>query len=313
METSLILMEQIGAMALMVLMGFILRKSGKLTGEQSRHISTVSVYVLVPCSLIQAFQGEFELRKVEALGVAFLLSGGIYCIYMVMGRWMEGGPLALSPGELCSVVYSNSGNLVIPIIAGVLGSEYVIYSCAFMFIQIFLLWTHGEGKLGGEGEFRLDRILTNPAIISATVGFVLFLSHIRLPGILATAISSMGNCLGPMSMLIVGILLAEVDVKQALSNRRIYQVLLLRLVGCPLLVLPLLLAGDRLWESPLKQGVLIVMMLCAAAPPASLVTQIAQFHGHREARYISSINAVCTVCCVVTMPCAVLALQLLTA
>lgn len=302
MEMSLILVKQVLAMALMVVMGFVATKKKIVNGEECRIISKVLVYVVTPCCLIDAFQGEFDVRKIEALGIALILSFVFYVLYLAAAWGMERGWPHLTPGEQCSVLYCNSGNLVIPIVGGVVGGEFVIYTCAFMFAQSMFMWTHGQAKLGGDPDLSVKKILTNTCIASMLVGLVLFLLNIQLPGALGTAVSSMGSCIGPFSMLVTGVLLAEADLKGAFTHMRTYLVMAMRLIIYPLGSMVLLLIVGRIWDHPQKLDVLTVLMLCASAPPASAVTQVAQLYGSQESRYISSITAVSTVLSAVTMP-----------
>ena len=50
-------------------------------------------------------------------------------------------PLHFNSIEKASIIYSNSGFLVIPLVASVLGQEWVFYTTAFIVVQTVLLWT----------------------------------------------------------------------------------------------------------------------------------------------------------------------------
>lgn len=300
MQISLMLINQIMAMALMVLAGFALAKKGLLTGEESRIITKALVYVIIPCSLVDAFGTAFDVGKLEGMVVGLLLAVLVYVIFLT-GGWLM-GKRGFTNGEVCSVIYSNSGNLIIPIVTGVLGTEYVIYTCSFMLIQNLLTWTHAQMKLGGEAELTVKKVLTNPCILSILGGLALFLLRLRLPGALDTAVSNMGACIGPLFMLVTGVLLAEADLKAAFASRRTYLVVLIRLIVYPALVLALVLVAGQVWDHPQKNGVLMVILLCASGPPASTLAQLAQMYESGEARYISALTALCTVLSAVTMP-----------
>ena len=68
-----------------------------------------------------------------------------------------GHALHLDAVEKSSMIYSNAGNLIIPIVTAVLGKEWVIYSSAFLSVQLFLLWSHAKSMLCGEKSFELKR------------------------------------------------------------------------------------------------------------------------------------------------------------
>ena len=309
MHISLLLINQIMAMAFMVMAGFVLAKKKLLTGDESRIITKALIYVVVPCSLIDAFGSEFDVGKLEAMGVALLLAVLVYAIFLTGGYFLQ--KRGFTGGEVCSIIFSNSGNLIIPIVMGVLGTEYVVYTCSFMLVQNLLTWTYAQMKLGGEADLTVKKILTNPCILSILIGLALFVLNVQLPGPLDSAIGSMGACIGPLFMMITGVLLAEANMKEAFASKRTYWVMFLRLIVYPLLVLALLLGVARIWDHPMKEGVLMVILLCSSGPPASILAQLAQMHNGSEARYISAMIAVCTVLSAVTMPVMCIAYQFL--
>jgi predicted permease len=312
LELSLLLLEQILAMVVMVLAGFVLSKAGKLTSRESQAISCVIIYILTPCALLDGFQTPMDGEKLVGLLASLLGAVVLYCVFLA-GAWCLGrGKWKLTRGEQVSIVYSNSGNLIIPIILHTLGSEFVIYSCSYLLIQNLVTWTHGQLLLGGSRKLTVKQVATNPCICAIFLGLTLFLLGIQLPGPVSGAVTSLGACLGPVSMVVIGVMLAEVPFKKAFSNLGIYRVILLRLVICPVLAAIILWGMGRLWPGGSDvSGALTVTLLCAIGPSATTLTQMAQLYQNPESGYLSSINAVTTVLCAVTMPAVILFYQLL--
>ena len=108
--------------------------------------------------------------------------------------------------------------------------------------------------------------------------------------------------MAPLSMLVIGILFSELDLKRVLCQGRIYWV-----AGLRLLVYPLL---SMLWPHSDGDNVLLVSLLCAIGPAASAITQMAQLYHNPNSGYVSSINVLTTLLCAVTMPVMVLLFQL---
>ena len=93
---------------------------------------------------------------------------------------------------------------------------------------------------------------------------------------------------------------------------------LTKLTGLRLLVFPLVSAVvlwgvERCWDHGEGEAVMLVTLLCAIGPSATTITQLAQMFRSPESRYVSSINAVTTLLCVVTMPIMILLFQMLPA
>ena len=311
-ELSLLLLEQIGAMVIMVLAGLIVAKAGLLDDQGSQVLARVAIYVLTPCALVDGFQTPLEQDKLEGL-LASLLAALVIFGLLLGGSWLlRRGKHPLTPGERPSIVYSNSGNLIIPIIMHTLGGEYVIYSCAYLLVQTLSTWTHGQLLLGGSQGLSVRRVATNPSVCGIFLGLVLFLLGVTLPGPVGSAASSLGAALGPVSMLVIGVMLYQTDLRRAFSNPAIYRTIALRLLVFPLLAMGVLLAIGCLWRPLGDVGeILTVTLLCASGPSATTPTQMAQLYHHPESGYMSSINAVTTVLCVVTMPAMIFLYQFL--
>ena len=58
-------------------------------------------------------------------------------------------PLKLDAVDRCNLIYSNVGNLALPLINMILGSEYVFYASALQIPFNFLIWSHGNSIISG--------------------------------------------------------------------------------------------------------------------------------------------------------------------
>ena len=67
MEISILLIEQNAELFLMILMGYIIVKTGLLKGEDSKVISKIVLYLVIPCVIINAFQVDYTSEKVKEL------------------------------------------------------------------------------------------------------------------------------------------------------------------------------------------------------------------------------------------------------
>ena len=282
-----------------------------MNGDESRALSCVCVYLVVPCSLLNAFQTAYDPAKLEGLAIAFVLSVLVHVVFLGVSKGLSRGKHPLSAGERACVIYNNAGNLIIPLVQSTLGSEYVIYTCSYLVVQNLLLWTHGQALMGGDHRPSIKKLLFNPNLCAIFLGLILFFLQVRLPSFLGSAVSSLGSCVGPLAMLVVGVLLAEADLKSALRSIKIYRTVLLRLVIFPLLTVALLWATTLIWKVESTVAVLTVVLLCAIGPSASTVTQLAQIYRSPERQFISSVNVVTTLLCAITMPLFCLLFQLL--
>lgn len=121
------------------------RKAGLLKGEDSKVISKIVLYLIIPCVIINAFQVDYTSEKVQGLLLAFAASVMLQVVLLAI-VWIAGRLMGLNEVEKASVYYSNAGNLIMPIVTFVLGQEWVLYGCVFMSVQIVFVWSHGNGS-----------------------------------------------------------------------------------------------------------------------------------------------------------------------
>ena len=240
MEISILLFWQILSMFLMLLMGFALVKTGLLKAQDSKTLSVLLLYLALPCAILDSFQVEYDSRILRGLMLAFAAAVICHVILLLAAGLLEKA-LHLTAVEKASVIYSNSSNLIIPIITAVLGPEWVVYSTAYVSVQLLLLWTHGKVLLSGIKGADIRKILTNINLLAVFAGILLFLTGFRLPDVLSDTLHSVGSMVAPASMFIAGMLIAGMRPKQIFGNRRAYGIVCLRMLVFPavsLLLLP---------------------------------------------------------------------------
>ncbi len=311
MNLTLLLTEQIISMVLICIAGFIITKLNIITSEESRVISKICVYVVIPCSLINSFQTDFDESKVSGLTIAFILAILIHATYFAAVYFLRiiKKPLALV--DEASAIYNNAGNLCIPIVTGALGVEYVFYTSAYIAVQNFLMWSHGQTIMGSSEKINLKKVFLNPGIIGIFIGVTLFLLRIQITGPLGIAISNSAACLGPLSMLLIGMLLGDKDLKKIFTDTAIYKIVSIRLIAFPILSMILLLVLSKFLVHSDLSNILVVSLLCTIGPTASTITQLAQLYENKKRSYVSSVNVVSTVLCAITMPIMIVIFQAL--
>ena len=230
MQISLILAQQIAELFLILLIGCVLVKARLLKSADSRVLSVVMVYAVMPCVIINAFQVDYSPAVVTGLLYAFALAIALHALLLLLARLLR-RPLRLDVIERTCIIYTNAGILVIPLVRALLGEDYVIYSCAFLVVQQVLLWTHCRSLLCGTRGFEWKKIIGNVNIIAILIGGALFILRLPLPGLVNDLFSQLGAMVGPIGMLLAGIIIADTPLRQLFMRRRHYVPVLLRLIN----------------------------------------------------------------------------------
>ncbi|MBS6397185.1 MAG: AEC family transporter [Clostridiales bacterium] len=308
MEISILLIKQILSLVVMGLAGYGLRRSGMLNHEESRGLTVACLYVCVPCTMFQAFQTDITPEKLAGFLYAVTAVAVVHAVFFAF-VWLAGRLYPMNGLEKASVIYSNSGNLIIPLVIGVFGSEYVFYTSAYLFVQNALLWSHGQRIMRKESKVSWKKIFFTPPIIAIFLGIVFMAMDWSLPEVIDTAFSGLASCIGPVSMLTIGILIAEMDLKKIFVNRRIYVMTAFRLLICPALTIVSVCLVWMLFPVKVDQVLCLIVLLGSCGPAATSVAQMAQMFDN-DPGYASSINVLTTFGSIVTMPLMMMAAQL---
>ena len=304
MHISMLLMEQIVELFIMIFMGFAIVKAGIVKDEESKVLSKIVLYLVIPCVIVNAFQVDYTAQTVKGLMIAFVASVILQIILLIIVAVM-GKVLSLNEVEVASVYYSNSGNLIVPIVTYVLGDEWVVYGCVFMAVQLIFMWTHGKYIISSGDRIDWRKIVLNINMIAIFIGAVLFLLKIHLPVIVDDTLRAVGSTIGPVSMIVTGMLIAGMNLRDIFTNRRVYAVTFLRLLLVPVLALIILKISGLVTWHPQGEKILLVIFLAVITPSASTITQMCQVYGGNS-KYSSAINVMTTLLAIVTMPIMVL-------
>lgn len=309
MEISILLIEQIFSLVLMGISGYVLRKLELISHEGSKGLTAVCIYICIPCVLFHSFQTEISPERMAGFVYALIAVIFIHIVFFA-GMWIFVKVYPMSTVEAVSIIYSNAGNMIIPLVTGVFGQDYLFYTSAYLFVQNALIWSHAKTKIAGSGQASWRKIFLHPCILSIFAGILFLLMRWSLPEVVSVAVSGMALCIGPLSMLVIGMLIAEVDLKKVFINSRIYVVVVFRLFIYPLLAMGAAFLIWKLFPVRIDPIVYLIVLLGACGPAATTVTQLSQMYDN-EAGYASSINILTTLGSVVTMPIIIATAQML--
>ena len=308
MHISLLLMNQIIQLFIMIFMGFIIVKAKLLKAEDSKILSVIVLYLIIPCVIINAFQVDYTPQTVKGLLIA--LAGSVMTqVILLIVVSILGRVFHLNEVEVASIYYSNSGNLIVPIVTFILGKEWVLYGCVFMSVQLVFIWTHCKKIISRESTYDWRNIVLNIHTIPIAIGIVLFLTRIHLPAIINNTLSAVGSMIGPASMIVTGMLFAGMDFKQIFANKRVHFVSFFRLIIVPVIALFLIKCSQLSTFSSNGNKLMMIVFLAIITPSASTVTQMCQVYGN-DSQYASAINVVTTLLAIVTMPLMVMLFQI---
>ena len=300
MQISLLLMEEIIKLFVIMFMGYAVVKAGLMKSSESKSVSVILVYLVIPCVIIKAFQVDYTPDVQKGLFLAIAAAVAIHILFLLITIPLK-KIFQMDVIEQATSIYSNAGILVIPLVQELLGQDYVIYSSAYIAVQLILLWTQGKNMLCEEEKLEWKKIFLNVNIISIIAGIVLFLFRIKLPAGVQDVLGMMNNMIGPLGMLLAGMAIAEVPLKSIFTKKRNYLSVALRLLLYPVLGLLLMKAIQIVVNLENSSRILLTVYLACVTPACASVTSMAQLYD-KDAAYASSLYVLTTLLSIVTMP-----------
>ena len=112
------------------------------------------------------------------------------------------------------------------------------------------------------------------------------------------------------SMMLIGMIIADSDLKSVFTYKKAYIVSFFRLIVLPVICLLLLFASGYIQRNPSMRPVALIVAIGAAAPCAATIVQMVVVGG-KDAMKASVYNVMSTILCVVTIPLMILLFQIL--
>ncbi|MGN0363447.1 MAG: AEC family transporter [Bilifractor sp.] len=294
------LVESLVALLLMGIAGFIAVRSGLVKSEDSKVLSKLVVYLLTPCMLIHACEAEISADERQSFLFALVVSAILQVLMVLLAAFLR-RPMHLDAVEETSMVYTNCGNLILPLIQMAYGDQMVYLAIPYQITFNVLLWTHCISRLCGQKKYSLKSVVCNPNIIAIAVGSVMIFCGLHLPEVADSAVGALGNMVGPGSMLVIGMVVAGSSLKTVFSMKRAYLVSLFRLIIFPLVCIGILYVIVHIAGLSLYTDAAEIVLLAAAAPAGSTIPQLSVVYG-QDSLKAGAINILSTLLCVLTLP-----------
>ena len=220
--------------------GYALRKFNILpdaSGSAGGTLSKLEMYIFLPALCFNTFSSNLTpqifreklpllLWSVAILAVVFALSFPLTRIFT-----RDKNTAAI---YIYAFTIPNLGYLGYPLVGAVFGEAALLDFMIFTLPFNLFIYTVGMYILNPKHEFSLKSLL-NPILISIFLGSVAGLLELTMPEVISKTLSTAAACMGPVAMILTGIVLARNPLRDMLSNGRMYIAALIRLLILPAL------------------------------------------------------------------------------
>lgn len=271
------ILRQTGILFLLLALGFLASKLGWLSRETRGGISNILLYIVTPCVIVQSFQYPSSAEKWRAMGVEAAILAAFMLLGLAAGLLVfrkEGG--ARRATATFGTAMGNVGFMGVPVIGALVGDEGMLYVSVAMAVFNAICWTVGV-RVFDKKAFQPKVLATSPVLYSVAIGLLLFLFQWRLPALIDGVTEMVAAVATPLSMMVVGAILAESPAGAILKDRTAVLSAASRLILIPLLVLgTCTLVGIR-------GEMRMILVLISGMPSATNTVLLSLvFHGDEE-------------------------------
>ena len=323
------LIFNVAVLFIMAVPGIILKKCGMAPEGLGKGISNLVLYIAQPALIVYSYldctvpfsEIWLNIVLVFAFSIAahLIFFGGSMLFFR---RTDESRRRMLR----FATVFSNAAFMGIPLIEALFGAEPTIYASIYNITFNLFLWTLGvhlctHERIDRDGDGDVDihddviaikqraseiswiKVLIHPITIASVIGVVCLICGVNNEsvnlGIIERCIFMLKGLVAPLSMIIIGLRLAEMSFKGIFRDLDMYIFLVLRHIVLPLAVLGVIKLVGLALEIP--EIVTVVTIVLASTPAATSATMFAERYDC-DAVYTSRLVTVSTIISIATMP-----------
>lgn len=287
--------------------GYALCKLKMVDADHLPTVSTLLLYGCSPCMIISSFLNiEYSLRYLAKMGVFFVVTLAIQSLFMFIIFLIFNKKYEDSRYRILTIgsVLGNVGFFGMPLIKEMLPTHPMVicYSSTYVVSMNVLVFTVGVYCLTKDKNFiTLKAGIFNPSSMAFMVAIILYLTHAPnwLPDFTQSAIDALGKMTTPLCMLILGIRLGKMSIRELFTNWYAYLISFGKLILFP--IFSFLCVYLLPFDMPFKVSVFIL----SAAPCGSVILNLAEIH-KSERELSANILLLSTLLCVFSIPLLVL-------
>ncbi len=251
------------ALIVIAVPGYVIVKTKLVPANAVGVFSTLVLYVCAPAQVFMAFQKESYSAEI---GINMLIVAGLATVghliiigisyLIVRGKSVNAKKRVVRLGS----VFGNAAYMGLPFLQILFEGKaplsayphIIVYAAVFISVFNVLNWTFGVFMItGNKKDISVKKVLFHPIIIAVILGFVVFVAVGKPLGTLcaegttgASAVSALlnsvkliGDMVTPMAMFVIGMRLANVNLKQIFLDKWAYVVCFMKLIVMALITI----------------------------------------------------------------------------
>ena len=314
MTAFLTSVSSIVVIVLIMLLGYVLRRAGWLADSFSGNISKIITKIALPASIFISVQNNLTRGKLLNLFAGLLIPAiGVVISYIVAFILVKVMKIRVGRRGTFINTIANANTIFIgmPLNVALFGNEAMPYFLIYYIINTVSTWAFGVFLIKNDDptlikeEKKERKIEWKKLLPMPLVGFIVavlwLLTGLQLPSFASQTFTYIGNLVTPLSLIYIGIVLANSGIKNVILDRDTVVALLGRFVLAPavmILLIKVFAPAIGLSMAPLMSKTFIVQ----AATPALAVLPVLAGDAHGDVDYATNVVVLSTILFIVVVP-----------
>jgi auxin efflux carrier (AEC) len=303
--------ESVAEIVIVIALGYWLRNSGRLGDEFKGNISFLIMNIALPASIFVSVLKYLNRDKLASLSGGLIFAFGSFLVSYILA-WLLTKVLRIRKGRRGTFInmFANANTIFIglPLNMALFGTKSLPYFLVYYVMNTISTWAVGVFFISADDptadksqkqKFNWRKLLPAP-LVGFLVSLVFLLLAIPIPDWITKTLDMVGGIVTPMSLIYIGIILADAGLKSIRFDRDTIWALLGRFVFAPAIMIGFVSLGASMGHAlpSLESSTLVIQ----AAAPGLAVLPILVDQAHGDVDYATNLVTTSTVLFVVVVP-----------
>ncbi|APU71505.1 AEC family transporter [Companilactobacillus crustorum] len=305
-------LESVAEIVLVIALGYWLRGSGRLGDEFKGNISFIIMKIALPASIFVSVFKYLNRDKLASLSGGLIFTFASFTIGYIVA-WILTKVFRIRKGRrgtfINMFVNANTIFIGLPLNMALFGTKSLPYFLIYYVMNTISTWAVGiffissddpTVEKGAKKDFNWKKLLPAP-LVGFLVSLVFLLLAIPVPDWINKTLDMVGGIVTPMSLIYIGIILADAGLKSIKFDRDTILALLGRFVVAPAIMISIILIGGSMMGTSLP-SIESNSFIIQAAAPGLAVLPILVDQSHGDVDYATNLVTTSTVLFVIVVP-----------
>lgn len=283
----LTIFNQIEILGILALCGIIAYRFKILHNSAKEVIEKLVFYITLPLLIITKLSSLTFTSEIIWNGLFIILSAYLILFIQIMVGKLSAKLFRLErPQAAIHCLHTMLGNIVFlgfPLLDALFPrGEAILYAAIYQLAMNTVMWTYGVYILNPaskeKGLKNLEKLL-NPNTIALNIGLLMMIFGIRLPRLLQASLGGLGQTTLYLAMIYIGILLAQIKIKDMLNSPHVFVLSFNKLFLLPIVFIFLFRFLFEMLNLEMNTIAFSVLILEAAMPCMTILVLLAKRFG----------------------------------